>query len=50
MPKVNLSGMNVEVLMDLRQQIDDALHIRSGRVPLSVPPSESKSTQKWMSS
>ena len=28
MPKVSLSGMNVEALMDLRQQIDDALHKR----------------------
>jgi DNA-binding protein H-NS len=28
MPKVNLSGLNVEALVDLRQQIDDALHKR----------------------
>jgi DNA-binding protein H-NS len=28
MPKVSLSRMSVEALMDLRQQIDDALHKR----------------------
>ena len=28
MPKVNLSGMTVEALMDLRQRIDETLHRR----------------------
>jgi DNA-binding protein H-NS len=32
MPKINLSGMNVEALMDLRQQIDDALHERRAEI------------------
>jgi len=28
MPKVNLSGMTVEALMDLRQRVDETLHKR----------------------
>jgi hypothetical protein len=28
MPKVNLSGMTVEALMDLRRRIDEMLHER----------------------
>jgi len=28
MPKVNLSGMNVEALMDLRKRVDEMLHRR----------------------
>src|SRR5262245_64261749 len=28
MPKINLSGMSVEGLMDLRQQVDETLHER----------------------
>jgi DNA-binding protein H-NS len=28
MPKINLSGMSVEGLMDLRQQVDETLHRR----------------------
>jgi DNA-binding protein H-NS len=28
MPKVNLSGMSVEALMDLRTQVDETLHQR----------------------
>jgi len=28
MPKVNLSGMTVEALMDLRKRVDEALHKR----------------------
>jgi len=28
MPKVNLSGMNVEALMDLRERVEETLHKR----------------------
>jgi len=28
MPKINLSGMTVETLMDLRKRVDEALHKR----------------------
>jgi DNA-binding protein H-NS len=28
MPKINLSGMTVEALMDLRKQVDETLHKR----------------------
>jgi DNA-binding protein H-NS len=32
MPKVNLSGLNVEGLMELRKQIDAVLHRRRGEL------------------
>jgi len=32
MPKVNLSGMTVEALMDLRKQVDEALHERRAEI------------------
>jgi DNA-binding protein H-NS len=32
MPKVNLSGLNVEGLMELRKQIDAVLHKRSAEI------------------
>jgi DNA-binding protein H-NS len=32
MPKINLSGMTVEALMDLRQRVDEMLHRRRAEI------------------
>ena len=32
MPKVSLSGMNVEALMDLRKRVDQTLHERGAEI------------------
>jgi DNA-binding protein H-NS len=32
MPKVNLSGMTVEALMDLRERVDETLHERRAEI------------------
>ena len=32
MPKINLSGMSVEALMDLRKRVDDMLHERRAKI------------------
>ena len=32
MPKINLSGMTVEALMDLRKRVDEALHKRGAEL------------------